>query len=373
MQSRFVLLLALSLLSAHALCGVAGAGIALPVSLYTPPGGQGAGLGGAYTAVADGVYGQRWNPAGPALVRHLTVSSAYLYTHNADGNLNYQIGVGPVLNRVTGAHLFGGAVIPPARETLGLGLGLYFARYELPGVEWRDENGGVEVRDAQGYVRRVPNGAFNFSDQTLMLSLSRRGILSDPVFGRISLGVHFTLLRQSGAFGSRSSGFGAGLGLIHELSRRFRYGLALRNLYGRLKRTDGVRDRLVRELALGAVRCVQAGRNDSLTVSIDLVKAAGQVWSLNAGMEYRLGVGPGKWLAVRGGLERAFPTTRTDPRIPAVVKGYGRTSPVLGIGYAARFLGRLFYAVDYAIDADLDQAIATVGRRHNINISFEMR
>jgi hypothetical protein len=108
-------------------------------------------------------------------------------------------------------------------------------------------------------------------------------------------------------------------------------------------------------------------------VSFDLVRAAGRVWSLNAGMEYRLDVGPGKWLSLRGGLERAFPATRTDPRIPALVKGYGRTSPVLGIGYAARLLGRLFYAVDYAIDADLNQAIATVGRRHNVNISFEVR
>lgn len=373
MKPRFCLSLALFLISSHALCGIAGAGVVLPVSLYTLPGGQGAGLGGAYTALADGVYGQRWNPAGPALVRHLTVSSAFLYTHDADGNRNYQIGVDPVLNRVTGTHLFAGVVIPPARWTLGTGVGIYLAHYELPGVEWRDENGGIEVTDAQGYVRRVPNGTFSFSDQTLMLSLSRRRILSDPILGSISLGVNFTLLRQNGAFGRQSSGFSAGLGLIHELSRRFRYGLALRNLYGRMKRTDGLRDRLERELVLGAVHWMQAGRNDSLLVSLDLIHTAGQAWSLNAGMEYRLGVGPGKWLSMRGGLGRSFPVTRNDLRIPAVVKGYGRTSPVLGIGYTARFLSRLFYTIDYSIDIDLDQAISTVGRRHNVNISFEIR
>jgi len=373
MKPRVYFSLALSLISIPSFCSIAQAGVVLPVSFYTLPGGQGTGLGGAYTAVADGVYGQRWNPAGPALVKHLTVSSAYLYTHNANRNLNYQIGIGPVLNRVTGTHLFGGVVIPPARWTLWTGVGVYLARYELPGVEWRDETGGVEERDERGYVRRVPNGTFSFSDQTLMLSLSRRGIFSDPVFGRMSLGANFTFLRQNGGFGSQSSGFSTGLGVIHELSRRFRYGLTLRNLYSRLKRTNGIYDRLERELVLGVVRWMQAGLNDSLMVSLDVVNAAGQVWSLNGGMEYRLDVGPGKWLAMRGGLERVFPATRNDPRISAVVKGYGRTSPVLGIGYTARFLSKLYYTVDYSIDVDLDQAIATVGRRHNINVSFEVR
>lgn len=292
MKPKFCLPLALFLISLYVLCRTADAGIVQPVSLYTLPGGQGSGLGGAYTAVADGVYGQRWNPAGLALVRHLTLSSAFLYTHDAGRNLNYQIGVGPVSNRVTGAHLFGGVVLPPARRTFGTGIGLYFARYELPG---------------------------------------------------------------------------------HELSPHFRYGLTLRNLYSRMKGTDGVRDELERELVMGIVRWMQAGRNDSLLVSLDVMKAAGQVWSMNAGMEYRLDVGAEKWLALRGGLGHSFPVTRNDLRIPAIVKGYGRTNPVLGLGYRSRFLNRLFYTLDYSVDIDLDQAISTVGSRHNINISFEIR
>ncbi|MSS73834.1 MAG: hypothetical protein EXS64_20460 [Candidatus Latescibacteria bacterium] len=373
MKPKLCLPLALFLISLYALGGTADAGIVQPASLYTMPGGQGAGLGGAYTAVADGVYGQRWNPADLALVRHLTLSSAFLYTHDANQNLNYQIGAGPVLNRVTGTHLFGGVVLPPARRTLGTGIGLYFARYELPGVEWRDENGGVEVIDGQGYARRVPNGTFKFSDQTLMLSLAHRGLFYDPILGRFSLGASFALLRQNGAVGRQSSGFTTGFGVIHELSPHFRYGLTLRNLYSRMKGTDGVRDELERELVMGIVRWMQAGRNDSLLVSLDVMKAAGQVWSMNAGMEYRLDVGAEKWLALRGGLGHSFPVTRNDLRIPAIVKGYGRTNPVLGLGYRSRFLNRLFYTLDYSVDIDLDQAISTVGSRHNINISFEIR
>ena len=373
MKPRFYLSAAWFLTVAHALCDPAGAGVVLPVSLYTLPGGQGAGLGGAYTAVADGVYGQRWNPAGPALVRHPDVSSAFVYTHDADGNRNDQIGVGPALNRVTGTHLFAGVVIPPMPRTFGMGFGVYFSHYELPGVEWRDENGGIEVTDAQGYVRRIPNGTFNFSDQTLMLSLSRRGIFSDPTLGRFSLGASFTLLRQSGAVGNQSAGFSAGVGVIHELSRSFRYGLALRNLYSRIRGADGARDRLDRELVLGAARWMRAGRKDSLLTALDVVKTAGRLWSLNAGVEYRLTVGAGKWLALRGGMGHSFPITRNDLQSAAVVKGYGRTTPVLGMAYSSRFLGRLFYTIDYSTDLDMGQAIATVGRRHNINISFEMR
>lgn len=338
-------------------CERAEAGVSMPVSLHSVPGGQGEGLGGAYTAVAEGVYGQRWNPAGTAMVKHLTGGFSYLYTQNANDNLNFQLGADPVFNRVTGRHFFGGLVLPPGPRTAWIGVGLYYSRYVLPGIEIRDPTGRQ-------------TGRFDASDQTMMVSLAYPEVFYHPIVGRLSAGVNLSFLRQNLLIPPHPTGFSTGFGLIHEVTDRFRYGFALRNAYSRIKRPDDNVNRVEREVVLGGAYKWE-GRQKNFLFTADLVQTGGRIWSALFGGEYFRSVGHEKWIAIRGGGGFSPSHSREDVNAAVVFRGFRQSSGSLGLGYSARFQGNLFFTVDYSVD--LDQDINSIGHRHNVNMEFELR
>lgn len=336
------------------------AGIGLPVSFYTRP-------GDVYTAVPNGVYSNFLNPTASAVASYPAIGITYLYTRSANANVAYPTGEDeqPFSRRVTGTHFFTGVVLTPNSFPLRLlpfrlAASFYFSQYDLPGVEIRTPE-------------RTQQGTFDAHDRTIMISIARPDVFFHPRYGRFSMGLKVTFISQKAGPSSSSRGISSDIGGLYELPDQFRLGLVIRNFYSRINGPDKYLDHLEQENVWSIAFPRQISMSDTLLTAFDIVRK-NSLWSMNIGIEYSKRINESKWIAIRGGIGHSFSQSKeknSDLDKSVILKGYGHTSPVLGLSYTSHFMGHTFYKIDYSID--MDQSITTIGRRQRINLSFEFR
>lgn len=170
--------------------------------LKIPIGAQGAGMGQAYTALAEGVDALNWNPAGIALAP----------THTGNSSLG--------LSLSHQDHVFGTGL-----DQFGLVMPSNVSRRTAIGVNMiRLTYGEQERRTAD----RQKNGTFESYDLSLGLAVARS-------FNGLFAGAQVKMLRQELA-GYSAQGYALDLGLqgAGPINRMY-YGLSVRNLGPRMK------------------------------------------------------------------------------------------------------------------------------------------
>lgn len=197
-------------------CRMAEAGITRPISLYTVPSGRAAAMGGAYTAIAEGGLGQRWNPAGVGSGTEKEGNLAVSFMKNDVGS---GWGFGD-FDQNNYNYYFWGAKY----KWENLGLGLYWIRCRL----------SIERRSALG----TPKGSFDAGDDVIPGSIAYK-------FGNLVVGGNLTVIHQK-MITSRWGLTGGG-GLILSLKEWLKVGGVIRN-WGKVKK-----DKLEEEGALGVV------------------------------------------------------------------------------------------------------------------------
>jgi len=161
--------------------------------LKITPGAVPAGMGGAYTVVADDINALYYNPAGIVKSRQ------------------YQVGVAHT-NWLEGIRYnFIGAIIPTGKGAIGIS-----AIYLTTGkIEGRDEEGNK-------------SSDFYSSDMAITLSIARR------INSKTQIGGSLKIIREIIA-DEESNGFAIDIGMKQEISKKLNLGLSLKNLGTKMK------------------------------------------------------------------------------------------------------------------------------------------
>lgn len=191
---------ALFLFSSHAVAGTdTGADF-----LKIPIGAEAAGLGQAYTAMAQGINALNWNPAGilktPTALGRPSIGLSLSHQDQLEENSLDHIGM----------------IIPNRAGPTSWG-------FDLIRLSYRDQEG----RDKEGR----PTGSISSSDMAFGLALARN-------FGTYQLGTQVKVIRQDLA-GSQAQGVAADLGLMSATPNpRLSLGASVRNLGPQMKISD---------------------------------------------------------------------------------------------------------------------------------------
>lgn len=218
--------------------------------------GRGAGMGSAYTALADDVSSVYYNPAGLGLVRGNQLALMH-------------------------SSLYGGATLDYlafARQGRFGGLGAQLLQLGVGGLQGRDELNNQ-------------TGGFEYSERAISIAYGTRRFLD----GRLALGLSAKTLRRSlGPASNALYGLDAGAQFNPQwLDRRIRLGLSAQNVVG--FKSGDTDDKLPIGVKLGAG--VELFR--SLTLGLDV----SSVGDFELGTEYAFGPA-----ALRVGLREAQPT-----------------------------------------------------------------
>jgi len=297
-KTRFLVVVAVTLVVLSYACAVFGADSHAAPYLRMGVGARAMAMGGAFTAVADDATAAYWNPAGLVNIEHIEVTFNYAANMMVDRNLNYFA----------------------YTQWLGRG-GL--------GISWL--NAGMDdftERDSEG----IATGSGDIGDNSINVSYGLEA-------GSLMLGATGKVLYQN-ILGESETGFGIDLGGMFDITDNVTAGLMIRDIgsqYGSVTVPYNWR-------FAGAVRAMDNG----LIVSFDVDKVQDlDKYQIHLGSEFGLEVHPEYFVYFRAGLnsveDEAF-TTGLGIAVPYVQFDYAymteRNNEVLGSNHRVSLTAR---------------------------------
>ncbi len=179
--------------------------------LQIPVGATAAGMGGAFTSIANDATASYWNPAGL-----LQIKSNEFTTMNANMNLDRDFKYIGFAKKIS--------------DKLSLGLG--WTRFSVDSIPETDANGNVL-------------GYFDDTEDSFYTSLAYK--LTD----KLTAGCSLKVLKQD-LYTMDADTVGFDLGLMYEYSNKLKFGAVIKNIGASLEWNDGVKEDLPLHLQLGA-------------------------------------------------------------------------------------------------------------------------
>jgi outer membrane protein OmpA-like peptidoglycan-associated protein/sugar lactone lactonase YvrE len=226
--------------------------------LKLAPNARAAGMGHAFTGLADDVFAMYWNPGGLGFLNRYELG---ISGQNLFGELLHLSVFGSNTRRMFGTE----------RATFGLGLIYLGATQDIQSTE-NNREAAVSAGDVNSFVLLVPFG-----------------YRLDPISKNISVGINYKLVRNKLADFS-ASGHGADLGVLARFSMsndaELSLGAALQNLTLVPVKFAAINEDLPQTLRAGAAYKMPLGEKHWLTLAFDASKPADNNLKHNFGAEY---------------------------------------------------------------------------------------
>ena len=322
------------------------AGVGAASFLRIHPGARGAAMGGAYAALANDAYGAYWNPAGPATLENIMISSTVLNTYAGDHS---------ELAGVFSNQYFVGLAIP---RQLYISWGIYLSHF---GVD------DIEIRNQDKHVL----GTFSDTEDAVLISIARRFYYDK--YGAISLGICLNLVQQKFGDFATADGRSMDFGILYEKpdAPRIRVGLVWKNLggSGKLLWDNGHADILNRELAVGFAYTIfpQQQKQESV-VAFDIARSQYGGWQLRFGVEAGYETRGNMRLLARAGYRNMFIGSGSKEVTTTHLNEQSYPNIGFGFEFPLSKTGDKLVCIDYAIG--LPKAEHSLGWPHRVSISL---